>query len=108
MPIGVARMMLAGRAIAAPIGHAAEVVAAAKKPLTPGTILDGEGGYTVYGLLEKASVAREQQLVPMGLTAGAELLRAIPEDGLLTYADVRLPESFAWRLRQEQDAGLGN
>jgi predicted homoserine dehydrogenase-like protein len=106
MPIGIARMMLTGRAIAAPIGHTAEVVAAAKKPLAPGTILDGEGGYTVYGLLEKASIAREQQLVPMGLTAGAEVIRAIPEDGLLTDADVRLPESFAWRLRKEQDVSL--
>lgn len=106
MPLGVVRMLLAQRAIAAPIGHTAEVVAAAKKKLTPGTILDGEGGYTVYGLLEKASVARAENLVPMGLTAGAEIIREIPEDGLITYDDVRLPESFALRLRQEQDAGL--
>lgn len=104
MPIGVARMMLAGRAIAAPIGHSAEVVAAAKKKLAPGTILDGEGGYTVYGLLEKASTASKQKLVPMGLTAGAEVTREIPEDSLLTYDDVRLPDSFAWQLRREQEA----
>jgi predicted homoserine dehydrogenase-like protein len=104
MPLGVARMMLASRAIAAPIGHTAEVIAAAKKQLAPGTVLDGEGGYTVYGLLEKASVARELGLIPMGLTAGAEVIRAIPEDGLLTYDHVRLPDSFVLQLRQQQDA----
>jgi predicted homoserine dehydrogenase-like protein len=80
------------------------VVAAAKKKLAPGTILDGEGGYTVYGLLEKASTASKQKLVPMGLTAGAEVTRELPEDSLLTYDDVRLPDSFAWQLRREQEA----
>lgn len=103
MPIGVARMLLAGRPIAAPIGHTADVIAAAKKNLTPGTILDGEGGYTVYGLIEKADIAKAQNLVPIGLTQGAEVLRAISEDDLLTYDDVRLPESFALQLRRRQE-----
>ncbi len=105
MPMTVARMMVAGRAIAAPIGHTAEVIASAKKKLMPGTILDGEGGYTVYGMAEKASVAKRLNLVPMGLTARAEVIKEIPEDGLNTYENVRVPDSFAARLRREQDSG---
>ena len=107
VPYGIAKMMVHNTAIAAPIGHIAEVVAAAKKTLAPGTILDGEGGYTVYGLIEKAHVARAQNLVPVGLTQGAEVIREIPEDGMITYDNVRLPESFALRLRRRQDSRVG-
>ena len=45
MPITVARIMLDGTTCGHPIGQSAEVVAAAKKPLPAGTVLDGEGGY---------------------------------------------------------------
>ena len=104
VPIGVARLLLFGAASGRPLWRASEVVAAAKRPLKAGTVLDGEGGYTVYGLLERAEVARDERLVPVGLTRGAEVLRAIPQGGLITYDDVRLPETFALSLRREQDA----
>ena len=55
MPIGIARMMIHGESIGAPIGQISEVVAAAKKRLSPGTILDGEGGYTVCGLARSSN-----------------------------------------------------
>jgi len=104
VPYGVARMMVYKSPVGAPIGRISEVVAAAKKTLKPGTLLDGEGGYTVYGLIERADIARAQNLVPIGLTQGAEVLREVPEDGMITYADVRLPESFVLHLRQLQDS----
>ena len=107
VPYGIARMMLYNTSIGAPLGRISEVVAAAKKPLKAGTILDGEGGYTVYGLIEKAGIARDQSLVPIGLTQWAEVIRDIPEDGMVTYADVRLPESFALDLRKRQDSLAG-
>lgn len=107
VPYGIARMMLYRTSIGAPIGRISEVVAVAKKKLKPGTILDGEGGYTAYGLIEKAGIARDQNLVPIGLTQGAEVIREIPEDGMITYADVRLAESFVLRLRKLQDSRVG-
>lgn len=103
-PFGIARMKLYGASTGAPIGRFSEVVTAAKKPLKPGMRLDGEGGYTVYGVLEQASIARAQNLVPIGLTQGAEVIREVPEASLITYDDVRLPDSFALSLRQRQDA----
>jgi predicted homoserine dehydrogenase-like protein len=104
VPLGIARMALCGEVVGAPIGHFSEVVAAAKKKLKAGMILDGEGGYTVYGVIERASIARAQNLVPIGLTQGAEVIHEIPEDGTITYDDVRLPESFALHIRKLQDS----
>lgn len=104
VPISIARMLLYGESTGAPIGHLSEVVAAAKKNLKSGTILDGEGGYTVYGIIEKADVARAERLLPVGLTEGAEVVHEIPEDGMITYDNVRLRESFTLNLRRLQDS----
>jgi predicted homoserine dehydrogenase-like protein len=96
-------MMLNGETCGTPIGQVAEVVSAAKKPLPAGTVLDGEGGYCVYGLLEKAEVAREEHLLPVGLSQGAIVTRDIPEDGMVTFDDVEIPDSEVLELRRLQD-----
>jgi predicted homoserine dehydrogenase-like protein len=106
MPLTVARIILDNQASGTPIGQHGEVVCAAKKSLPAGTVLDGEGGYCVYGLLEKAAVAREENLLPVGLSQGALLTRDIREDGLVRYDDVEIPESAAYELRQLQDADV--
>ena len=98
MPLTVARIMINGQTCGAPVTKTADVVAGAKKPLRKGDILDGEGGYMVYGLIEKSSVAQRENLVPMGLTQGAEVLEDIPEDGMITYDNVKVADSFAFRL----------
>ncbi len=88
-----------------PQAPVAEVVAAAKKILKPGDILDGGGGYTVYGLAEKAEIARKENLLPIGLAEDIEVIRKIPEDGVITYDDVELNEnSFLLKLRRIQDS----
>ncbi len=104
MPITIARMMLNNETCGRPIGQFAEVVSAAKKPLPAGTVLDGEGGYCVYELIEKAALAREENLLPVGLSQGAVVSRDIPEDGVVTYDDVELPDSEVLELRRLQDA----
>jgi predicted homoserine dehydrogenase-like protein len=103
VPIGVARMMLYGETAGFPVGHSCDVVAVAKKRLAPGTQLDGEGGFCVAGVLERADVARAERLVPIGLTGGAEVLRDVPDGAALTYDDVRLRKSFIGELRRAQD-----
>ena len=106
MPITVARMILHGETSGTPVGHFADVIASAKKPLTAGTVLDGEGGYCVYGMIERASVARQENLVPLGLTLGAVLTRDLTEDEAVKYEDVELPDSTALELRRLQDAAI--
>jgi len=87
-----------------PTAPSAEVLAAAKKTLNPGDILDGGGGYTVYGLAEKADIARRENLLPLGLAEDIRVIKKIPEDGVLTYDDVELNEdSFLLKLRRKQD-----
>jgi len=89
----VARAVLLHDAAAAPAGApVTEVIAQAKRPLTAGETLDGIGGFTVYGMIENATTARAERLLPMGLTDGAVLVRDVPLDAALTFDDVRLPE----------------
>ena len=106
VPIGVARMMIYGETVGFPLGHSCDVVAVAKKPLLPGTRLDGEGGYCVAGVLERADIAQRDQLIPIGLTGGAEVIREVRDGDALTYNDVCLTDSFIGKLRRIQDSTL--
>lgn len=105
VPISVARVALFGdRVIAPKAGPVVDVVAAAKCDLDEGTVLDGLGGFLTYGLCENYDVSRADNLLPMGIAAGARMRRRVPKDQVLTYADVDLPSgSLACRLRSEQD-----
>jgi predicted homoserine dehydrogenase-like protein len=87
---------------------AAEAIAVAKRDLEAGETLDGLGGFTVRGMVEKASVARDERLVPVGLTENARVLRPVSAGTALTMADVDLDgESLVVQLRHEQDSYLG-
>jgi predicted homoserine dehydrogenase-like protein len=104
VPNTVARAVLFGDAAIAPLGPPeVEVVTAAKTDLERGTALDRIGGYHAYGLCENADVAREEDLLPLGVAEGARLVRAVRRDEVLTYADVELPRGrLVDRLREEQ------
>ena len=49
--MSVASVALRGEATGVATGWNADVVATAKRDLQPGDMLDGEGGYTVWGKL---------------------------------------------------------
>ena len=99
-PVSIARAFLYNEPTGAPKAQVGEVVAAAKRPLRRGEALDGEGGFTVYGLLLEAAKASSQGLVPIGLCHDAKVVRPIKEDQMLRYQDVEMPEGdFARRLR---------
>ncbi len=68
-----------------------EAVATAKIDLKAGTVLDRLGGYHYYGEAEKAHIARDERLLPVGAAEGCELVRDVPKDATLTYDDVVLP-----------------
>jgi len=76
-----------------------------KKDLVMGELIDGIGGYTVRGYADKALDAKRENLVPLGLIAGAKVIKAIGVNELLTYENVQLKEdSLIVRLRKEQDS----
>ena len=100
----MARAVLFQDAALAPLaGPLVEVVAAAKKDLQAGEVIDGLGGYMTYGLAENTPIAREQNLLPIGLAQGCTLKRAITKDAVLTFDDVELPPGrLCDRLWHEQ------
>jgi predicted homoserine dehydrogenase-like protein len=106
VPTTVARAVLFGDAAIQPAGPpTVEVVAVAKHDLAIGQTLDGLGGYDTYGVCERADVTASEQLLPMGVAEGCVLVRDVPKDQVLTYADVTLPEGrLIDRLRIEQAA----
>jgi predicted homoserine dehydrogenase-like protein len=70
-------------------------------------VIDGEGGYAVYGTCVPAATARAQRLVPLGLAHGLRLTRDVPADHPIGTADVAFDDtSFLAKLRHEQDALL--
>jgi predicted homoserine dehydrogenase-like protein len=84
----------------------ADVVATAKRDLKPGEMLDGEGGYTVWGKLLPAATSRAlggSGGLPLGLAHGVKVLRPVPQGQSLTWADVQLPPSRAYDLRREME-----
>jgi predicted homoserine dehydrogenase-like protein len=106
VPNTVARAVIFGDAAVTPLGAPyVDVVATAKTDLTAGQVLDGIGGFTVYGQCENAPIARSQRLLPMGLAEGCRLKRAVARDHVLRYDDVEMPAGrLCDRLRAEQDA----
>lgn len=106
VPLSVARAVLFGDAVMAPLGEPlVDVVTTAKIDLKAGETLDGIGYYMTYGQCENSEVVQAQNLLPMGLAEGCRLTRDIPKDQVLTYDDVELPEGrLCDKLRAEQNA----
>jgi len=106
VPMSVARAVLFGDAVLAPLGKPrVDVIAVAKTDLDEGTTLDGMGWYMTYGVCENHDVVREEQLLLMGLAEGCRLKRPVAKDQALRISDVDVPEGRLHdRLRAEQDA----
>ena len=110
-PISIARAALHGMATIVPLAEApfAETAAVAKRDLRAGELLDGIGGYTVYGTILSHRDAAAQGALPMGLVnRRTRMKRDAAKGQLITYDMVELWEdSLALRLRKEQDGLLG-
>ena len=85
----------------------AETVACAKRDLVPGDKLDSLGGFTMYGLIDRAEVARAEGMLPLGLAVGATVVRPVKAGQPIRYDDVNLIDGQTiLKLRREQDALL--
>ncbi|RST45964.1 NAD(P)H-dependent oxidoreductase [Variovorax sp. DXTD-1] len=83
----------------------ADVVATAKRDLAPGEMLDGEGGYTVWGKLLPAERSMRLGGLPLGLAHNVKLVRAVKKGQSLCWADVAMDTStHAYQLRAELEA----
>ncbi|MGI8895183.1 MAG: NAD(P)H-dependent oxidoreductase [Casimicrobiaceae bacterium] len=103
--ISVASVGLRGEATGAATCFNADVVATAKRDLKPGEVLDGEGGYTVWGKLSPSQKSLEEGGLPLGLAHNVKLMRAVPQGQSLTWADVAIDENMsAYKIRREMEA----
>ena len=101
----VASLALRGEATGVATCWNADVVATAKRDLRVGELLDGEGGYTVWGKLLPASTSARLGGLPLGLAHDIRLVRAVREGQSLTWADVAIDTSTkAYQLRREMEA----
>ena len=79
------------------------------RPPTPARRSTASASYMTYGQCENSDVTLAERLLPMGLAEGCRLVRDVPRDQVLTYADVELPAGrLADELRAEQDATFGS
>ncbi len=106
IPSSLVRVVDFGEPVMAPLaGPSVEVISLAKRDLRAGETIDGIGGYTIYGQAEKSTVARAENLLPVGLAEGGQLRRDISRDTAITFADVSLPpDRLCDRLWREQCA----
>jgi predicted homoserine dehydrogenase-like protein len=103
-PNAIARVALFEDEVAPPLGGpVVEVCGVAKRDLRAGEVLDEYGMYLTYGEAVNVDEMSRGQYLPEGLVQGCRLLRDVPKDQVLTYADVELPaDRLADRLRAEQ------
>ncbi|WP_366554578.1 NAD(P)H-dependent oxidoreductase [Aquibaculum sediminis] len=102
--ISIASIALRGEATGAPTGFRSDVVATAKRDLAAGEILDGEGGFCVWGRQMPAERSLEIGGLPLGLAQGVKLKVAKMQGEALCWNDVELDENdIAVRIRREME-----
>jgi len=102
--ISVASVGLRKESTGTASGFRADVVATAKRDLKAGEVLDGEGGYMVYGKLMPAGDSLARGGLPLGLAHGIKLLRPVKAGAALAWNDVAFDaQSQAVRFRREME-----
>ena len=103
--VSVASVALRGEPTGVATGWNADVVATAKRDLKPGDVLDGEGGYTVWGKLLPAATSRRLGGLPLGLAHDVKVVRPVAQGQSLSWDDVQIDTgTAAYRLRREMEA----
>ena len=106
--ISVASAALRGEATGTSRAWSGDAVATAKRDLKPGEMLDGEGGYTVYGKLMPALTSKSHNALPIGLAHHLKIKRPVAMDQTLTWDDVEFDaKDPAIAFRKEMEATFG-
>ena len=106
--ITVASIGVRGESTGAPICWNGDVVATAKRDLAAGEVLDGEGGFTVYGKLFPAQESIALGGLPLGLAHGVKLLKPVKAGQAVSWSDVAFDaNSTAVKFRREMEQVFG-
>lgn len=102
--VSVASVALRRESTGIATGLHADVAATAKRDLKAGELLDGEGGYTVFGKLVPATASLHAGYLPLGLAHGVKLRHPVAQNTCLTWADVEIDtHTQAYVLRREME-----
>jgi len=107
--ISVAMAALKNEATGSANKFIADVVATAKRDLTAGEVLDGEGGHTVWGRLMIAGDSLTIGAVPIGLAHGLTLTGPIKKGAVVQWSDVKnanTGNSLAYTVRRDMEQTL--
>jgi predicted homoserine dehydrogenase-like protein len=106
--VSVASAALRREPTGAPTAFRSDVAATAKRALKAGEMLDGEGGFCVWGKQVPAERSLTQGFLPLGLAHDVRLERDVAEGECLRWSDVRYDASDpAVKVRREMEAAFG-
>jgi predicted homoserine dehydrogenase-like protein len=101
--ISILSAALRGEPTGQPRGFRGDAVAVAKRALRAGEMLDGEGGYTVWGKLIPAERSLAAGGLPIGLAHRVELMRGVEAGEIVRWSDVNMSENEAVRARRDME-----
>ena len=106
--ISVASVALRGEPTGAPMAWKGDVVATAKRDLKVDEVLDGEGGYTVWGRLTPAAESLACGHLPLGLAQHCRMKKTVNAGEALTWDDVEIDDGVELvKLRREFEQAFG-
>jgi predicted homoserine dehydrogenase-like protein len=105
--ISVASAALRKESTGAPVTFNSDVIATAKRKLSAGEMLDGEGGFCVWGKQTPADMSLREGYLPLGLAHNVKLKSEVAEGQRIKWDDVVYdPDSQAVRVRREMEAAF--
>jgi predicted homoserine dehydrogenase-like protein len=100
--ISVASVGVRGEPTGFPRDFNADVVSVAKFDIPADTVLDGEGGYYVYGKVIPAGLSVKNGCLPLGFSGGKKVKRDIRAGEIIPYEAVEYDENcLTMRIRRE-------
>ncbi len=107
--ISVASAALRKEPTGVPVTFSSDVVATAKRAMKAGEMLDGEGGFCVWGKQTPAEHSLTEGLLPLGLAHNVKLVRDLAEGQSVKWSDVKIDaNNTAVLIRREMEAAFGN
>jgi len=106
--VSVASAALRREPTGTPVCFNSDVVATAKKALRKSEILDGEGGFCVWGKQTPAQISLAEGYLPLGLAHNVRLKVDVAEGQQLKWTDVEIdPTDPTYRFRREMETQFG-
>ena len=107
--ISILSAALRGEPTGQPHGFRGDVAAVAKRNLRAGEMLDGEGGYTVWGKLMPASKSLAAGALPIGLAHRVKLKNDIAHGAVVRWNDVEFDaNSDTVKTRKAMEAAFAS